>query len=233
MKRHQAMAAKIRPRSQGNPPENLATQIAARNPDPAVPHLELTAGALSVRPELRRRRRPRPPRAVHTLLLSGRLDRSSTHMLEAEIERLCEWGVGTIALDLAQLSGIDFSGLAVIAFRRQWCRRHGCELLLVRGSPEIRLAFDAAGAGDLICEERPNSPTDLTGSPAAVAAGEEIDEAGAPIDPPGTAIVAADAPPSDEVVQIVAGRIEDDPRAAPLASDGATAPIEEAGAATA
>src|SRR5690349_4619284 len=44
---------------------------------------------------------------MHTLVLTGELDRRSAHALEAEIERLCEDGVAGITLDLRELTYID------------------------------------------------------------------------------------------------------------------------------
>jgi anti-anti-sigma regulatory factor len=189
MKRHPAMAANICPGSKGESPESLATQISAAPPPPDTePYLELTAGALRVRPLVHQRPAAKRLRAAHTLLLSGTLDRSSTHILEAEIERLCGSGVSEITLDLAQLVGVDFAGAAVIAFRRNWCRRRGCTLSLARCTPAIRLAFSAAGVGDLVSDTRdagtrivarradndPRAP-----SPDAGAAATPMEEAGA------------------------------------------------------
>jgi anti-anti-sigma factor len=160
MKRHPGMAANICPGNQGESPDNLATQIAAHPPPETTQHLELTAGLPRLGPPVRGRAPAKRWRAAHTLLLSGRLDRSSTHMLEAEIERLCESGVRQITLDVTHLTGIDFTGVAVIAFRRKWCRRRGCALFIVRAMSDVRLAFEAAGAGGLLDSERADSTTD-------------------------------------------------------------------------
>lgn len=237
MKRHPAMAASICPGSKGESPESLATQIAAaRPPTGTVQHLELTAGALPARAS--GRPRPASKRAMHTLLLSGSLDRSSTYTLEAEIERLCESGVRELTLDLAQLAGIDFTGAAVIAFRRKWCGRRGCELSVVGGTPEIRLAFTAAGVGELFCDEHADASVD-----APDAALDAQDARSAPSDAPmstaasapndeSARTIAAITPPTEAGTRIVARRADDDP-CAPAPGTGAPAtPIEEAAAAT-
>ena len=100
------------------------------------------------RSAVRERRAEKPRGATHTLVLIGELDRTSTHTLEAEIERLCDAGISGITLDLSKLSGIDSTGVAVIVFRHNWCRRRGCELALIVGSSVIQRAFELAGAVD-------------------------------------------------------------------------------------
>lgn len=80
----------------------------------------------------------------HTLLLTGDLTHRSAHLLEMEIERLCEQGVTGITLDLRGLTHIDSSGVAVIAFRSGLCKRRGCDFALIAGSPEIQQVFQRA-----------------------------------------------------------------------------------------
>jgi anti-anti-sigma factor len=91
---------------------------------------------------------------MHTLVLTGSLDRSSVHTLEAEIERLCEEGVTGITLDLRQLADIDPFGVAVIAFRCGLCKRRGYDFALIRGSRAIQRAFEKAGVSELLPFER-------------------------------------------------------------------------------
>jgi anti-anti-sigma factor len=83
--------------------------------------------------------------AMHTLVLTGELDRVSAHTLEAAIEQLCEAGVAGITLDLRRLSRIDSTGVAVIAFRSGSCRRRGHEFALIPGPWFIQRAFALAG----------------------------------------------------------------------------------------
>ena len=86
----------------------------------------------------------------HTLILTGELNRRSAHTLEAEIEHLCEEGVTGITLDLRGLTYIDWTGVAVIAFRCDLCKRRGHDFALIPGSPMIQYAFEQAGVGDAL-----------------------------------------------------------------------------------
>jgi anti-anti-sigma factor len=92
---------------------------------------------------------------THTLVLTGELDRRSSHTLEAEIERLCREGVTGITLDLRKLAYIDWIGVAVIAFRCGHCKKLGCDFALIAGRPSIQRAFDRAGVSDSLPFVRP------------------------------------------------------------------------------
>jgi anti-anti-sigma factor len=83
---------------------------------------------------------------MHTLVLLGELDRASTATLEAAIEGLCEREVDGIVLDLSELSYIDATGVAVVAFRCHWCQKRGYEFALVPGSPAVQRVFELSGA---------------------------------------------------------------------------------------
>lgn len=118
---------------------------------------------------------------MHTLVLLGELDRASTATLEWAIEGLCEAQVEGITLDLSELSYIDVTGVAVIAFRCRWCQRRGCEFALVAGSPAVQHVFDLTGVGKRLPflehepaaqtppVQEPLAPAGLT--PAAIACG--------------------------------------------------------------
>ncbi len=86
----------------------------------------------------------------HTLILTGELNGSSAHALEAEIEGLCEEGVTSITLDLRELAYIDSIGVAVIAFRCRLCQRRGYEFTLIPGGRMIHRAFEQAGVAGLL-----------------------------------------------------------------------------------
>jgi anti-anti-sigma factor len=90
------------------------------------------------------------PAREHTLVLTGELDSSSAHALEAEIERLCEERVTSITLDLRELTYIDPIGVAVIAFRCRLCQRRGYEFALIAGGRMIHRAFEQAGMDGLL-----------------------------------------------------------------------------------
>lgn len=85
---------------------------------------------------------------MHTLVLLGELNRTSTPTLEAAIEELCETDVAQITLDLSKLTHIDATGVAVIAFRCGWCERHGHEVALISGTRPVQHAFEAAGLAE-------------------------------------------------------------------------------------
>jgi anti-anti-sigma factor len=87
---------------------------------------------------------------THTLVLSGELNHRSAHVLEAEIDRVCEEGVTGIIVDLRGLTDIDSTGVAVIAFRSGLCRRRGYDFTLIPGSAAIHSAFEQAGMLDLL-----------------------------------------------------------------------------------
>ena len=74
----------------------------------------------------------------------------SAHVLEAEIDRVCEEGVTGIIVDLRGLTDIDSSGVAVLAFRSGLCRRRGYDFTLSPGSAAIHDAFEQAGMLDLL-----------------------------------------------------------------------------------
>jgi anti-anti-sigma factor len=154
MKRHNdALAASVHGGSEERPPAGLAEQVA-----PTAGEITIAQSAELARATPRRGpragERRAAKRAAHKLVLIGELDRASTHTLEAEIERLCASGVGSITLDLSELTGIDSAGVAVLAFRSRWCRKRGCELALIPGPAPVQRAFERAGvAGSLTFRE--------------------------------------------------------------------------------
>ena len=84
---------------------------------------------------------------MHTLVLLGELDRASTATFEAAIEGVCETEEEGITLDLSELTRIDATGVAVIAFRCRWCERRGHEVALVPGRPAVQRMFELTVAG--------------------------------------------------------------------------------------
>jgi anti-anti-sigma factor len=142
MKRHRTQA-KIRlvarderavAEQPGGPPSPLASASARPAPRPRRPSLTLADASLR----------------THTLIPTGRLDRRSAPILEAEMERLHESGVSSLVLDLRQLAYVDSTGLAVLAFRCELCKRQGYDLRLIPGSRLMRRAFEAAGITDFV-----------------------------------------------------------------------------------
>jgi anti-anti-sigma factor len=108
---------------------------------------------------------------MHRLVLLGELDRASTATLEAAIEGLCERRVEGITLDLSELSYIDATGVAVIAFRWRWCERHGCEFAIVPGSPAVQRVFELTGASARLPFVAPEPPVVALPEPVSLPAG--------------------------------------------------------------
>lgn len=111
-------------------------------------------------------------RRMHTLILTGSLDRGSVRQLETEIERLCEDGVTGITLDLRELTYIEAIGVAVVAFRCGLCLRRGYDFALIRGPRIVQRAFEQAGLSELLpftdertlLEEQPSLTEELPAS---------------------------------------------------------------------
>ncbi|HEV7529051.1 MAG TPA: STAS domain-containing protein [Solirubrobacteraceae bacterium] len=108
---------------------------------------------------------------MHRLVLLGELDRASTATLEAAIEGLCERRVEGIMLDLSELSYIDATGVAVIAFRWRWCERRGCEFAIVPGSAAVQRVFELTGASARLPFVAPEPPVVALPEPVSLPAG--------------------------------------------------------------
>lgn len=150
MKRHQlAIAASVTTRNESGALASVATQTqTAFNDDipiqPALSEASFSPASVSLR--------------THTLILTGDLDGASAHALEAEIERLCEEGVTGITLDLRELTYIDLTGVAVIAFRCGLCQKRGYDFSLIPGSRFIHRVFERAGVIDLLPFQQGDPP---------------------------------------------------------------------------
>jgi anti-anti-sigma factor len=139
---HMTMAASVHARTDEDTVGSVATHVRAAINNTIERPGQVSAQTSFVEPDIGLR--------MHTLVLTGSLDRSSVHSLEAEIERLCEEGVTGITLDLRQLTDIDAFGVAVIAFRCGLCRRRGYDFALIRGSRPVQRAFEKAGVSELL-----------------------------------------------------------------------------------
>jgi anti-anti-sigma factor len=94
---------------------------------------------------------PAPSRA-HTLIPTGTLNARSASILEAAIERV-ESQVSRLTLDLRELTSIDPTGIAVVAFRARLCERRGLPVRVVPNSPLVRRAFERAGIAGLLVDD--------------------------------------------------------------------------------
>lgn len=131
-------------------------------------------------------------RRVHTLVLTGSLDRGSVHELEAELERLCEEGVAGITLDMRGLTHIEAIGISVIAFRCGLYKRRGYDIALVRGPRIVQRAFERAGLSELL-PFRDESPAIVQeDEPLPASAAPTLALAGAPRDRPLEAVASGE-----------------------------------------
>ena len=90
---------------------------------------------------------------THTLVLTGELSHRTAHILESEIEQLCEEGVTGIRLDLRGLTSVDPIGAAVIAFRSNLCKRRGYEFTLIRGQRAVQRVLEQAEVAEVLTFE--------------------------------------------------------------------------------
>jgi len=138
---HMKMAVSVFTRSDDDAPSNVADRTRNAYKDKRHVHVALSEPGFA------------PPRAadrMHTLILTGSLDRYSVHQLELEIERLCEDGVAGITLDLRELTYIEAIGVAVIAFRCGLCQRRGYDFGLIPGPRVVQRVFERAGLSELL-----------------------------------------------------------------------------------
>jgi anti-anti-sigma factor len=141
MKRHRTaakvgLATRDRRDVAGVAPERRNAVPAAALGAPAHPRPRLTLADASVR--------------THTLVPTGRLDGHSAPVLEAEMERLFDSGISRLVLDLRELTDVDATGLAVLAFRCRLCKRRGFDLALIPGSRLMQRAFEELGVNELL-----------------------------------------------------------------------------------
>jgi anti-anti-sigma factor len=138
---HMKMAVSVSTRSDDDAPGNVADQT--RNAYNYKRQVHVALGEAGFAPATVAGR-------MHTLVLTGSLDRRSVHQLEIEIERLCEEGVTGITLDLRGLTHIEAIGVAVVAFRCGLCQRRGYDFSLIRGPQVVERAFERAGLSELL-----------------------------------------------------------------------------------
>jgi anti-anti-sigma factor len=80
----------------------------------------------------------------HTLVLVGELDVATAVEPEGVIMSCIE-GATRLTLDLSQLAFLDSTGVRLILFTQELCRRHGAEFGLVRGPRQVQRVFEIAG----------------------------------------------------------------------------------------
>jgi anti-anti-sigma factor len=86
---------------------------------------------------------------AHRLVLTGDLDLSSTHQLEAAVAEACGHGAREVEIDLRALGFIDSTGLRGLIVAKGVCHEKGVDLFLVgaEGGHQRRL-FELTGLLD-------------------------------------------------------------------------------------
>jgi len=76
---------------------------------------------------------------------SGEIDIASAKMLEEELRRALSCDASPIALDLAEVSFIDSTGLRVLLWAAERSRENGNHLRMRNGSAAVRRAIQVTG----------------------------------------------------------------------------------------
>jgi anti-anti-sigma factor len=83
------------------------------------------------------------------IAISGELDLASGPRLEVELAAL-DAGVRLVVVDLRNLEFMDSTGLSIIVRAHQRLAEQGCELSLVRGSPQVQRLLDLTGVAERV-----------------------------------------------------------------------------------
>jgi anti-sigma B factor antagonist len=103
---------------------------------------------ISVHSQFRVEVQRRGPAAV--IAVAGELDLATGHALEAELDDISPSDTRLVVVDLRQLEFMDSTGLSIIVRAHQRLTGEGCELGLVRGSPQVQRLLDLTGVADRI-----------------------------------------------------------------------------------
>jgi anti-sigma B factor antagonist len=75
----------------------------------------------------------------------GELDLASAPELEAELERITGADIELLVVDLSDLDFMDSTGLSILVRTHQRLTGEGCEMGLVKGSPQVQRLLDLTG----------------------------------------------------------------------------------------
>ncbi len=75
--------------------------------------------------------------------LSGRLDASSVAALESQVDRLGRTSCSRVVVDMSAVSGVDSTGVRVLAGLSQYVRARGEQLTVIGTSLAVRAALTA------------------------------------------------------------------------------------------
>ena len=100
-----------------------------------------------------------PPRFAHEVLsegeeariaLSGELDMAATLKLEPVLDELLAAGTGSLVLDLADLTFIDSTGMALLVGINERANAAGTELTLLRPREHVGRVLEVTGLDGLL-----------------------------------------------------------------------------------
>jgi anti-anti-sigma factor len=84
------------------------------------------------------------------IAVTGELDLATGPKLEAELLGISPSETELVVVDLRALEFMDSTGLSIIVRAHQRLTGEGCELGLVRGSPQVQRLLDLTGVADRI-----------------------------------------------------------------------------------
>ncbi|MGI8713250.1 MAG: STAS domain-containing protein [Solirubrobacteraceae bacterium] len=84
------------------------------------------------------------------IAVAGELDLASGPELEAQLHEISPSDTELVIVDLRELDFMDSTGLSIIVRAHQRLTGEGCELGLVRGSPQVQRLLDLTGVADRI-----------------------------------------------------------------------------------
>lgn len=82
------------------------------------------------------------------IAVSGELDLASGPALESELDKVSAPATTLVVVDLRELEFMDSTGLSIIVRAHQRLAQDGCELGLVRGSPQVQRLLDLTGVAE-------------------------------------------------------------------------------------
>jgi anti-anti-sigma factor len=86
------------------------------------------------------------PRAL--ISVRGELDLASGPELETKLDHISGPATQVLVIDLRELEFMDSTGLSILVRAHQRLSEEGCEMGLVRGSPQVQRLLDLTGVAD-------------------------------------------------------------------------------------
>jgi anti-sigma B factor antagonist len=84
------------------------------------------------------------------IAVAGELDLASGPELEAELHEISADTTELLIVDLRELEFMDSTGLSIIVRAHQRLTGEGCQVGLVKGSPQVQRLLDLTGVADRI-----------------------------------------------------------------------------------